>query len=70
MPEPRTDTAASNPELATRLEFLLDAWSASAPAHRSVEMSSDTEAALRSLGYLEDEEPDDAGGAEAPAGTP
>ena len=51
--------AASNPELATRLEFLLDGWSASAPAYQSVEMSSDTEAALRSLGYLEDEAPDE-----------
>ena len=61
--------AASNPELATRLEFLLDGWSASAPAYRSVEMSSDTEAALRSLGYLDDDEaPEDAGedGADAP----
>ncbi len=51
---------ATNPELATRLEFLLDGWTASSPAHRSVEMSGSTEAALRSLGYLEEEEPEEA----------
>jgi arylsulfatase A-like enzyme len=57
----------TDPQLATRLEFLLDGWTASSPAHRGVAMSGTTEAALRSLGYLEPEESEESEESEQPA---
>ena len=44
---------AADPNRLAHLEFLLDAWTASSPAHRSVEMSDETEAALIGLGYID-----------------
>ncbi|MEL6346178.1 MAG: sulfatase [Myxococcota bacterium] len=43
----------NDPAAAAKLELLLDAWDASAPPHRNVQMSTDTTKALQSLGYLD-----------------
>ena len=50
--------ATQDPAALYRLDGLLSGWDAAAPAHQTATMSSETEAALRSLGYLDDLEED------------
>jgi arylsulfatase A-like enzyme len=48
---------ADDPAALQRLDGLLNGWDAAAPPHQSAAMSAETEAALQSLGYLDEPTP-------------